>query len=93
MVMTTDYHITSVQNDRSIWPYIYYYQIMVRNPVEIMADKARLEKIASARKKVRHRSTFCLLNFENTLNNGRDISVQNDVFLNGMSLYSIISFS
>jgi hypothetical protein len=48
---------------------------MVRNPVEIMADKARLEKIASARKKVRYRFTFQLLNFKNTLNNGRDISI------------------
>ena len=51
-----------------------------------MADKARLEKIASARKKVRYRSTLCLLNFVNTLNNDRIISVQNNIFFDGMSL-------
>jgi hypothetical protein len=53
---------------------------MVRNQVEIMADQARLEKIASARKKVRYCFTFLLFNFANTLNSSRVISGQRDMF-------------
>ena len=54
---------------------------MVTNRVEIMADQARLEKIASARKKVRYCFVFRFFNFENTLNNTRVIGGRSCMFL------------
>lgn len=58
---------------------------MVTNQVEIMADQARLEKIASARKKVRYYFVLQVFNFENTVINVRVIGGRSSMFLTRMA--------